>query len=177
MKTRLIEVPEGLQLLSFKGIWGLECYRPSMGRVAWVASFENLIPNEGLNRYAGILFYDNVGWPKIDDWYIGIIEGSTAPVATDTLASFGFTEFTNYTGNRKQWITGAPSGQQITTLDPASRAEFDFLADKDVTGLMLTDQETGYVGTLGAAGLLSVAKSVLNGDTLRVTYTIQLSSV
>ena len=173
LKMKIVNgVPTLIDRILFKGVWVLEAV-DSEGRLKWREEIHNIVVTEGLNNILDVTFGAAT---KPAGWYIGLIEGATAPIAGDTLASHGFLEYTAYTGDRKQWITGTASGGTISTLDPASRAEFDFTETKDITGIMLTDQQTGNVGVLYSAGLLVTPKTLNNGDTLRVHYTLNAVS-
>lgn len=168
----LTNEPAFNETVKFKGQWVLEAV-DRFGRLKWRAALDNLVVTQGRNAILDITF-GSVSKPSA--WYIGLIEGSTAPVTSDTLASHGFTEYTGYTGNRKQWVTGSASTGTISTLNPASRAEFDFTETKDITGLMLCDQASGNTGILFAGALLATSKTLNNGDTLRVTYNVNATS-
>jgi len=145
------------------------------GNLKWDEEIEidNLVVTEGRNDILNIMFGAKA---KTADWWLGLIENSTAPVPSDTLASHGFDEYKDYTGDRKVWSTGTASNGTIDTSSPTLRAEFDFIETVDITGLLLCDQETGDVGVLFSAALLVSAKTLNNGDTLRVGYRVNATS-
>jgi len=163
----------GAERFFFRNQYNLEAVVKATGEVKWRATIQNLVVTEGLNAILETMFGT---FPKPSAYYLGLIEGATAPVAGDTLASHGFTEYTGYTGDRKQWIVGPASAGSIATLNPASRAEFDFTETKDITGVLSTDQLSGNVGVLFAAAMLGVPQTLNNGWTLRVDYTVQATS-
>lgn len=158
---------------AFRNEYRLEAVVKATQEVMWRANISNLVVGQGLDAILETMFGT---FTKPLAYYLGLIEGATAPISTDTLASHGFTEYTGYTGDRKEWVTGAASSGSITTLDVPSRAEFDFTETKTITGILTTDQETGNVGVLFAAGMLAVAKALNNGWTLRVEYTVTATS-
>jgi len=165
--------PGMLESFRFCNQYRLEAVVKATQEVMWRATITNLVVTEGLNAILETMF-GTFGKPPA--YYIGLIEGATAPVAGDTLATHGFTEYTGYTGDRKTWVTGTASAGNITTLNPTSRAEFDFTETKTITGVLTTDQETGNVGVLFAAGMLATSKVLDNGWTLRVEYTVTATS-
>ena len=108
-------------------------------------------------------------------WYIGIIDatGYTAIDPTDTMASHaGWSEFTGYSeANRVTWAADAAASESITNSTPAS---FSINASGTLKGAFLVDENTksGTTGTLWATALFAGDIPVTNGDTLKITYTI-----
>lgn len=152
--------------------------------------FKNGIVNEGKNKLLDVMFH---GVSAITSWYLGLIDNSgfTALANDDTYddinqAGNGWDEFTAYTDpanadsatTRPAWTEGAASGQSITN---SAVVEFDITGSGTVKGLFLvggganSDDKGDHAsdGTLWATALFTGGDvPVLNGDTLKVTYTV-----
>jgi len=157
--------------------------------------FDNGIVNEGLNSILGVYFDAAT---QLTVWYMGLIDNSgfTALASDDIYddinqAGNGWDEFTNYTDanngdsavTRPAWTTDAPSGQSITN---STQAIFDITATGTVKGIFVvagTNAQTKGDHTAGSAHILwSTALfsggnvSVVNGDQLKVTYTVNAAA-
>lgn len=162
------------------GVYRVECVGAD-GKVKWVEEAHNLVVNQGLQNMNTVYFNSGT---QTTTWYIGLVTGpgsGTTFAATDTLASKAWTEFTNYTGNRKTATFGT-----ATTADPsvinnsASPASFSITgAGGVVAGAFLASVATGTAGTLFSASDFQSPgdRTVVSGDTLNVTYTFSLDAV
>lgn len=158
--------------LKFRAVWIFECYDKN-GDLKWVDGFQNLVVTEGLNHILDVEFNAAT---QDSTWFIGLKNTGTV-AAGDTLASHtGWTENSNYTGDRKAFTTVSASSGSIT--NSASKASFAVSADSQtIAGGFLTTVETGTSGTLFSAKDFSGGdKSADSGDTLEVTLTITGSS-
>jgi hypothetical protein len=162
------------------GVFAIECIDKD-GNLKWKAESKNLVVNQGLQTMNAVYFTSGT---QITTWYVGLITGpgsGTTIAAGDTLASHaGWTEYTDYSGNRKTATFATP-----TTADPsvvtnsASPASFGISgAGGTVAGAFLASVATGTSGTLfSAADFQSPGdRSVVSGDTLNVTYTFSLDA-
>lgn len=147
-----------------KGKWTIEHWRG--GRLLSKESNFNLIVNEGLDKVLDSTFHNDAS----ATWYVGLkLTGAVA--AGDTLASHaGWTEFTDYTGNRQEYVEAAASSQSITNT--ASPAAFPITGTGAVTGAIMADVATGSAGVLMCGVEFAATKNVVNGDTINVTYQI-----
>jgi len=157
-------------LIKLKGKYHFVC-RDKNGNVKWEDDAENTIVTEGKNHILGDVFHQV---SQITIWYIGLKNAGSA-AAGDTLASHaGWTENANYTGTRKEWTEGAASSGSITNsaaVDFAINADFQTIA-----GAFLCSATSGTTGTLmSVADFSGGSKSVDNGDTLSITYTLSFS--
>lgn len=173
--------------LNITGRYVVEHWRNGKRINEW--HFSNDIVNEGKNKVLGVMFNAAT---QITAWYMGLIDnaGYTALAATDTYddidqAGNGWDEFKNYTdpGNgdsattRPAWDEAAPSAQSITNN---SVTVYDITGTGTVKGLFLcggvgtanVKGDHAAAGTLWATALFSGDVAVLNGDQLKVTYTI-----
>ncbi len=156
------------------GIFTVKCFDEA-GNLKWEDQFHNLVVNEGL-QYLNDTFFSGVGYSAT--WYIGLIQGpgsGTTYNAGDTLTSHaGWTEYTDYSGNRKTATFGAATLADPSVIDNSgSPAIFNITgAGGTVGGAFLADVDTGTAGILFSAGdFVGGDKIVASGDTLNVTYT------
>jgi hypothetical protein len=152
--------------------------------------FPNDIVNEGKNHILDVQFH---AVSAMVTWYMGLIDdlNYSALAATDTYddinqAGNGWDEFALYTdaGNgdsattRPEWDEASASAQSITNN---SVTVFDVTGAGTVKGLFLVagtnanlkdDDTAGTAHKLWATALFSGDVAVLNGDQLKVTYTV-----
>lgn len=162
------------------GVYTIEC-RDEQGNLKWSQATPNLVVNQGLQTMNETYF---AAATQVPTWYVGLITGpgsGTTIAAGDTLASHtGWTEFTDYTGNRKTAVFAT-----ATTADPSvvtnalSPASFIISgAGGTVAGAFLCSAATGTSGTLFSASDFQSPgdRVVVAGDTLNVTYTFSLDA-
>jgi hypothetical protein len=156
-----------IQNIKLGGYFHVVCKGPD-GKSKWEEHFHNLLTNEGLNHLLDVLVH---GDTQVSPWYV-FLKNTGAPAATDTLPSHaGWTENTNYTGNRQEYIEAAASGQSIT--NSANKASFPIDTDTQALyGAGLASVATGTAGILLCVADFSSVKNADNGDTLEVTYTL-----
>lgn len=156
------------------GVFNVQCFDAD-GNLKWEDQFHNLVVNEGLqdlnNKYFKGVTYSAA-------WYLGLITGpgsSTTYNAGDTLATHaGWTEFTNYTGNRKAVTFGTPTLADPSVINnSASPSSFVITGGGGtVAGAFLASVATGTSGILFSEGDFTGGdKIVASGDTVNVTYT------
>ena len=162
------------------GVYTIQCVGAD-GELKWEQNTPNLVVNQGLQDMNATYFDAGA---QVTTWYVGLITGpgsGTTIAAGDTLLTHGgWTEFTNYTGNRKTAVFGT-----ATTADPsvinntAAPAQFAISgAGGTVAGAFLASVATGTSGILfSAADFQSPGdRIVVSGDTLNVTYTFSLDA-
>jgi len=166
------------------GVFTVQCFDKD-GNLKWEESNHNLVVNEGLQDM-NTKYFKGVTYSAA--WYIGLITGpavDTTYSASQTLASHGttggggWTEDTNYSGNRKAATFGT-----ATTADPsvisnsASPAQFTMNGSTTIAGAFLTNVDTGTSGILFSASDFQAPgdRLVVSGDVLNVTYTFSLDA-
>jgi len=163
------------------GKYTVECYDKD-GNLKWVAETPNLVVNVGLQYMAGSALTSTT---QITSWYVGLYgaAASNNPAAGDTMSSHGgWTEVTDYSQSTRPAATfaSATNANPSVVTNSASKAVFSINATTTVGGAFLTSNDTkgGTTGTLfSAADFQSPGdRSVVNGDTLNVTYTFSLSA-
>lgn len=158
--------------LDLKGKYRVDHMRSGLKIATY--EFNNDITNVGKNALFDIMF--NSGTQILTaSWFIGLISSTSysALSATDTMASHaGWTEFTGYSqANRVAWGSGAAASQSVTNSTPAT---FDVTSSGTVKGIFVVSNNTkgGTSGTLWSTALFSADVPVVNGDQLKVTYTL-----
>jgi hypothetical protein len=173
----LLTFPKSGDSASAGGVYTVTCVGPD-GVEKWSDTFHNLVVNQGL-QYMSQTFFKGSGYTAV--WYLGLATGPGAGntyAPGDTLASHaGWTENTDYTGNRKTVTFGT-----ATTADPsvisnsASPSAFSITGTATIAGAFLASS-TDNSGVLFSAGNFTGGdKSVANGDTLNVTYQFSLDA-
>lgn len=163
----------------FGGVFKVTCYGPD-GKLKWEDEFHNLVVNEGLQDLNNKYFK---GSNYTAAWYLGLVLGpaaNTTYTATDTLASHGasgsggWTEYTDYSGNRKAVTFGTPTLADPSVItNSASPSVFAITGSGGtISGAFLASVATGTSGILFSEGDFTGGdKIVSSGDTLNVTYT------
>ena len=163
------------------GVFKVEC-RDKDGNLKWTTESHNLVVNVGL-KDMNDKYFSGSGYTAA--WYIGLYGAASSnnPAAGDTMASHsGWTEVTDYSqSTRPQASFGA-----ATTADPSvisnsgSPATFSINGSTTVGGAFLTSNDTkgGTTGTLFSAADFQAPgdRSVINGDTITVTYQFSLDA-
>jgi len=166
------------------GVFTAECYDKD-GKLKWKAEAKNLVVATGLQYMAGTSL--DGATSRITVWYLGLYGAASSnnPAYDDTMSSHaGWTEVTDYSGNRPTATFAAATtpgsgGAPSVVTNSASKATFNITGTATVGGAFLTSNNTvgGSSGTLfSAADFQSPGdRSVVNGDTLTVTYTFSLN--
>jgi hypothetical protein len=162
------------------GVFTIQCIDKD-GKLKWEAKNPNLVVNEGL-EYMNDTFFSGVTYSAA--WYLGLITGpgsGTTIAAGDTLALHaGWTEYTDYTGNRKAVTFGSATLADPSVIDnsAAPNAFVITAPGGTVAGAFLTDAATGTGGILFSASDFQSPgdRAVVAGDTLNVTYTFSLDA-
>jgi hypothetical protein len=155
--------------LELTNIWTMTCL-DSSGNVKWSETKKNLITTEGLNHILDSTFHADT---QVTTWYIGL-KGTGTPAAGDTLASHGgWSEITDYSGDRKEWTEGAASSGSMTN---SSSVDFSITGTATIAGAFLASAASGTTGTLYGVVDFASSRSVLSGDTLQVTVTVTAAS-
>lgn len=141
------------------------------GRLLRRTFSKNGTTNTGLNDALGTYL---AAGTQITTWYLGIFSDSSYSglSASDTASSHsGWTESSAYSESvRQTWTPGSVSSQSVTNPTAAS---FSINATVTIKGAFLISNSTkgGTTGILWATGLFSADQALINGQTLKVTYT------
>lgn len=157
--------------LYFGGVFHLKCY-DERGFLKWDDEAKNLVVDEGLQHILDGLFASGT---QIDPFYVGLTDNSPTVSSTDEMGGHGgWTEFTEYTSDRKEYVD-VRSSNSVT--NSASAASFSITSTGGgVGGAFLVSNASGSTGVLLSAGALSGGnRSPSSGDTVEVTYTFNSS--
>jgi hypothetical protein len=163
------------------GVFHFKCYDKD-GNLKWEDKAHNLVVNEGLEAMNNEFF---AGSGYSATWYLGLVNNSPSPsyAAGDTMASHaGWAESTDYSELVRQTCTfGAATLADPSEIDNSgSPAVFSIDNTVTIAGAFLTDDDTkgGSTGLLFSASTFTTpgARSVVNGDTLNVTYEFSLDA-
>jgi len=136
----------------------------------------NGITDEGLNHILDVTFDGIV--TAIANWYIGLIDnaGFTALAAGDTAAqiggSNGWAENTDYgAATRVEWAPDAASARSIAN---STTADFAINATVTLNGIFIASAsaKSATSGTLWSTASFASTVAAVNGDTLKITYTV-----
>jgi hypothetical protein len=162
------------------GVYKIQCYDKD-GNLKWEAESKNLVVNGGLQDMNAKYF---TGSGYTATWYLGLYGAASSnnPAASDTMSShIGWTENTTYSNATRPACTfGTPTtANPSVATNSASPASFNINGTTTIGGAFLTTNNTkgGSTGTLYSAADFSSPgdRSVVNGDTLTVTYTLSLA--
>lgn len=159
------------ELLSPKGRYDVVCIGPD-GREKWRDTIENLVTTVGKNDFLDKYLKGSAYTQTIR---MGL-KGAGTAVAGDTQASHAsWSELTDYTGNRKDVTMGAAAAG--SSVSPAQ--SFAITGPMTVAGCFINNggsaTKGNTTGVLFSAGDFSGGnKSVDNGDTLNVIYTLSV---
>jgi hypothetical protein len=160
-------------------LWEWEHYR--CGEVIDRWAEHNLCTDEGLNYLLGAGFS---AVTAITTWYIAVFNNNHTPAAGNTYATPGFTEATNYSGDRKQWEEAGVAAKSIT--NSANKASLTFTSAATIYGAALVGggSDADTKGDKAGGGTLynlsqfsSGAKSMASSDVLKVTVTLTAQDV
>ena len=163
------------------GVFNIIC-RDKDGNFKWQAESKNLVVNVGLQYMAGTAL---TSVTQITTWYLGLYGAAAAntPAAGDEMSSHvGWTEVVAYSNGTRvaaTFVTATAANPSVVT-NSASPAVFNINGTTTVGGAFLTSgsAKNGTTGTLFSAADFGSPgdRSVVNSDTLSVTYTFSLAA-
>jgi len=164
------------------GLFEIKCHDKD-GNLKWEAESKNLVVNVGLQYMAGTALDGTT--TRVTTWYLGLYgaAASNTPAAGDTMSSHaGWTEDTNYSNGTRvaaTFVTATTANPSVVT-NSASPAVFNINGTTTIGGAFLTSGSVkgGTTGTLFSAADFGSPgdRSVVNSDTLSVTYTFSLAA-
>lgn len=139
-------------------------------------AFPNAATTQGVNYLLDAGFKGGSG---ISSWYFGLINGagfSGVSVSDLPNSHGGWTEMTDYSGDRKAWTTGTIAAGSLPT---GTAASFTFTSAGSVRGIFIVSVNTkgDTTGTMWATAIDTSSRSVSNGQTLQIFYTNNLTPV
>lgn len=172
--TKYNTMPE--DTMSIHGTYHAICYDAN-GNIKWEDDIKNLVTTVGKNFTLDTTLGNTAGGAVV----MGLKGTGTAAV-TDTQSSHagwlevGLANAPTYSGNRPTPSFSAASAGSKTT---SSAVSFSMTSTGTVAGCFIniggSATKDSTTGTLFSAGDFSSSKSVVNGDTIAVTYTATLT--
>ena len=172
--------PKAGEAAQATGLFEIKCHDKD-GNLKWDAQSKNLVVDVGLAYMAGSAL---TSVAAITSWYVGLYGAgaSNTPAAADTMSSHaGWTEvvaYSNATRVAATFVTATTANPSVAT-NTASPAVFNINGTTTVGGAFLTSgsAKSGTAGTLFSAADFGSPgdRSVVNSDTLSVTYTFSLA--
>ena len=152
--------------LTFAGVYKVDCFDKD-DNLKWSEIAKNTVVDEGINHILDVQFHAE---SQVTTWYVGL-KGAGAEAAGDTLSSHaGWSEFTDYSGNRQEFVEAAASSKSITNT--ASPAVFSITGSGTVAGCMVSSVLSGTSGKLFSATDFAASRTVANTDVINVTWTL-----
>ena len=160
-------------------LWEWEHWRDGKLIDSWAD--HNLCTDQGLTYLLDAGF--SAATP-ITAWYVAVYDNNHTPAAANTYATPGFTEATNYSGDRKAWQEAGVAAKAIT--NSANKASLTFTSAATIYGAALvgggsaatTKGDTAGGGKLyNLSAFSSGAKSMASSDVLKVTITLTAQDV
>ena len=162
--------------MSIQGFYHAVCYDVD-GNVKWEDDIKNLVTTVGKN-----LTLDTILGNSAAGAVVMGLKGTGSANVTDTQASHagwlevGLANAPTYTGNRKTPSFSAASSGSKTT---SAAVNFSITSTGTVAGCFINIGGSATIdnttGTLFSAGDFASSKSVVNGDSIAVTYTATLT--
>jgi hypothetical protein len=162
---------------SIGSLWEWEHYRGGELIDQWAE--RNLCTDEGLNYLLDVFFSEAT---PITAWYVAVYDNNHTPAAGNSYATPGFTEATNYSGDRPAWTEAGVAAKSIT--NSASKASLTFTSAATIYGAALvgggtdddTKGDTAGGGTLfNVSAFSSGAKGMASSDILKVTVSLSIA--
>lgn len=159
-------------IMQLQGVYDFEVLRE--GKIVLAGQTKNAVCTVGKNSLLDVYFRNQ---SQLATWYFGLVDSSGftafAPT-TDTMSSHaGWTESVAYSDSTRQaWSPGAASGASITN---GTVATFNINGTATLQGGFITSgsAKSGTSGILWSEAAFSGGTvGVVNGDALRLTYTL-----
>lgn len=159
------------------GVFHFQCVDKD-GNVKWEETTHNTVVDEGLQNMNTQYFK---GSSYTAAFYLGLITGPgpSSFSALDTLGSHTWTEFTNYSGSRPAVTFGSATNASPSVIASTTVAFTISSTGGVVAGAFLCTVASGTSGVLFSEADFQAPgdRTVVNGDTLNVTYTFSLDTV
>ncbi len=147
-------------------------HRDIDGNLKGIYDIPNGIVDEGLTDLLDVYFH--VG-SVTTAWFLGLVDNSgfSAFAAGDVMNSHsGWNEFTTYNeATRIAWPEDQPAARAITNT---TSADFTITGTGTIKGIFVVSENTksGTTGILWATAAFASNVAVVNGDSLKITYTV-----
>lgn len=161
-----------------RGFYHVVC-KDKDGNIKWEDYCENNFVNTGLDYVIDVAFGGAGEQTQIHPTYLGLTDGTPTVQAGDTMASHtGWNEVTAYTEGTREEFVDVSTGGAGQRDNSASVASYAINGTTTVGGIFCTSDNTksGTSGTLiSAVAFTGGDRSLVNLDTLEVTYTVSVA--
>jgi hypothetical protein len=172
--------PDSVEKALFSSKWQWQHWRDGKLIDEWIET--NICTTEGLNKILDIMFSEAT---QITNWYVGIYNTDTTPIAGITYASPQFTESTHYSeATRPLWQEGGVSSKSID--NSANKASFTMSTSETIYGAALFGGGSAATtkGDKAGGGVIynvsdfsGGSRTVASDDVLKVTVTLNATDV
>lgn len=142
---------------------------------------KNLLPDAAILSVLDVYFGDAA---KISAWYLALYAGAVNPAANWTAANFAANATEIVSGSegysqatRPQWTPAAAASGSKHNL--ALKAVFTIVTASTITvngaGLLSNNTKGGTAGVLASAARFGAARTLFNGDSFELGYTVSLT--
>ena len=161
------------QAMGLGGFFDVKCVRRD-GTVRWQKRVKNGIVNQGLNKLLNRMFHLDA---LAAAWYLDLINTGATLAATDTYATHGGWTYSSAYSNatRPVWAPASSTAQSSTNT---STVDFTINGTATINGIAVVAGSSTKGDTASGSGELWATGSfpggeqpVVNGDTLKMTYT------
>jgi hypothetical protein len=170
-----VALPSPEETIRFGGFFEYESWdkplKSGRRRLMHKGRSKNLVP---LAHLSHILATQYVAGTQVTTWFCGLINNSPSPTLStaNTAASHAaWTELTNYSESVRQTWGTAESGQAVSN---ASLMTFSINATVAIYGAFIISNSTkgGSTGNLGPESAFDSVQNLVNGQSLRISYTM-----
>ena len=165
------EIEHKAHRAAVRGLWKAVCIGAD-GREKWAEEYENIVMDAALDDVLDSYLANGT---QTTSWFVGLKNTGTVS-GTQTLGTHAAWAFVKPYSNATDpaWTPGAVSSGSVD--NSVSTADFTCTVTADVSGSFLKSINTvsGTAGFMYAAGDFTSVRSVVNGDTLKVTATFTM---
>jgi hypothetical protein len=161
----------------FAGTFHVECVRK--GKTKWTADFKNGVTNQGLNKILNVQF-QSAG--QITAWYLDLITTGATLSAADTYASHAGWSYDSHFSNATR-VSWAPAASTAQSSSNTATCDFTINGTSTINGIAVVAGSSTKGDTASGSGVLwstgsfpGGEQAVVNGDTLKITYTVNASA-
>lgn len=166
--------------MMFCGTFDVKCVTAD-GQMRWRQIVKNGVTGQGLNKILNVQFQSAT---QITTWYLDLTATGATYAFSDvyaTHAGWTYTTSTNYSNaTRPTWAPAASTAQSSTN---SSTVDFTMAATCTINGIAVVAGSSTKADSASGSGVLWATgafpggeQSVINGDTLKITYTVNASA-
>lgn len=179
-KRRMAFAASAALALAFCGTFDVKCVTPD-GKIRWQQFVKNGVTTQGLNKILNCFFHLDT-LPTA--WYLDLTAtGATYAVGDVYATHTGWTYTTNTNYSQAVRPTWAPASSTAASSTNTSTVDFTMAATCTINGIAVVTGSTTKADSAAGGGVLWATgafpggeQSVVNGDSLKITYTVNASA-